>query len=95
MDEALVGQRAEPVERLDPELGRGVADRLGRLDRPATREDGKPFEETPLGGFEEVVAPVDCPAECLLPRRQVRRAADEQGQALLEPLEDGRGREGA
>ena len=71
VDQALVGQRGETVERLDPELGAGVADLVGRLERPAAGEDGEPDEQPPLGRVEQLVAPVDRAPERALPSGQV------------------------
>ena len=79
-EQALVDERAERVEL-------GFADLLGGLERAAAGEDGQAGEELLLGLVEQVVAPGDRRPQRLLALRGVARAAGQQRQPVLEPLE--------
>ena len=81
--EALLGealQAAEDVER--PLVAGDPAHGVRRLERPAAREDPEAREQPAILGVEEVVAPVDRPAQRPLPLRQVPPAA----RAEVEPV---------
>ena len=84
--QALVDERLQRVEV-------GAADLLRGLQRAAAAEDRKPGEELLLPFVEQLVAPLDRAAERALALGQVSRAAGEEPQPLLEPLEDLRRRE--
>src|SRR4029450_11728333 len=77
LEEAVVKQRRDPVER-------GVAHRDRGLEREAAAEDGQLRKECLLVGPEEVVAPGDRLAERAVPLREVPSAAAEQVEALVE-----------
>ena len=67
-----------PSKTSRPSSGRGAADTLGVLEGRATGHDREAREESPVGIVEEVVAPLDGPAQGALPLGQVARAAREQ-----------------
>src|SRR5215510_12772053 len=67
-DEALVDERGERVQV-------AVADRLGRLERPAAGEDRETCQEVLFTGLEEVVAPLDRGAQRALPLGEIPRSA--------------------
>ncbi len=80
--QALVGERRDPVERLEP------AHRLGGFEREAAGEHAE-LREQPLGlRFEQVIAPADRGAQRLLALRRVAGAAAEQIEPAREPVED-------
>ena len=62
-----------------------TADRLRRFQCAAPHEDPQPREEPLLLGREQVVAPVDCPAQGLVAHWQVARSTGERLEALREP----------
>lgn len=82
-DEALVNKREEAVHDIQAERGVRVADRLRRLERPATTEDRQPPEQGSVRRIQQVVGPIDRSSECLLTGRQVPGAAGQEGEALL------------
>jgi len=84
-NEALVDKGLKRVEVC-------LADRLRRLERAAACEDGKPREEPLLGGFEQLVRPLDRRPERLLARID-SPACPEQVDALRETLEQLPGRD--
>ena len=69
-------------------------DRLGGIEREATDEDPKPPKQALLRVAEQVVAPSDRVAHGLLAQGQVPRAATEQGEPLLQALQQRRRRQG-
>ena len=73
------------VERVEV----AAADGLDRLEPRAAREHGEAGEEVLLLGLEQLVAPVDRGPQRLLACRSVGGAADEEGEPLVEALEDG------
>jgi hypothetical protein len=79
-EQALVDQRSDLVEI-------GSADLLGGLQRAAAGEDGQAGEDVLLGSRQQVVAPGNRRGERPLPLRCRPRAACEQGQPLIEPLQ--------
>ena len=91
-DQRLVDQGGEPVEGVHPEV-LGIADRLGRLERPAAGEHRQPGEQAPLDRVEQVVAPGDGAAQGPLPVREGPGPGGQQGEALLEPGQDLGGRQ--
>ncbi len=92
LDQALIQQRPQSSQHLQAELARPAADRLGRLQRPATDKHAQPSEEPLLGVAEEVVAPIQCGPQRLLPLGPVLRPGGQQRQAMLEPRQQhGRG----
>src|SRR5438046_6409434 len=88
MDQALVGQGGEPVERLDAELSARVADLVGHVQGPAAHEHREPGEQAPLGLVEQLVAPVDRSPEGALSSWQVLPAARQDREPPLESIED-------
>ncbi len=72
-----------------------AADDLRRLDGAPSGEGREPHEQTLLRRLEEVVAPVDCRAERALALWCVSCSSPEQQQSVVEPLEQGRGGQGA
>ena len=76
-DQALVGERLETVDDVDPEISGGIHDRLRRRRGPTAGEDAEPGEQAPLGRREELVAPGDRGPQGLLSLRQVAGAAPE------------------
>ena len=89
-DEALVGQRIKPVDHRDRQVAGRVDDILGHLRGPAAAEHGQSPEDRLLVRRQQVVAPVDGPAQRPLPLRQVPGTTGQQIQAALETIEDGR-----
>ena len=89
--EALVDQRRDPVENVDPEILPRIAHRFGRFQRPAVVEDGEPAEQSLLLGRQQAVTPVDRVAQRLLARGEIAGAAGKRQQASFEPREQ-RGR---
>jgi hypothetical protein len=87
-DEALVDQGGQGIEDLDAERAIGIADRLGRLQRPAAHEHGQAPEQRLLGRREQVVAPGDGAAQRLVARRHVTCPAGQEAQALREARQD-------
>ena len=63
--QAVIDEGPKPVEDVDAEVG--PADGLGRLERPAAAEGRQPGEEPLLLRPEQVMAPLDRPAEGPLP----------------------------
>src|SRR5207249_11388229 len=90
-DEALVDERAVGLEHVDTERPIRVAAGLRVLEPPAAGEHREPPEVRLLERVQEVVAPGDRATECLLPLRQVSRAAREEAERLLQAAGD-RGR---
>ena len=84
-DEALVGQRHDPVEHVDPDLSGRAADRLRGVELPAADEGCEPPEQPLLALVQQVVAPGDRAAERLLPLRQVPRARGQDPELTLQP----------
>jgi hypothetical protein len=84
-DEAVVDQRAQSRQHV--EVSARVADRLRRLEVAAAGEHGETGEEGPLARRQQVDAPGDGPAQRLLPFRPVPPAAHQEGEAVLQPLE--------
>ena len=76
----MVDERSGHVER-------GVADGNGGLERAAAGEDRQAREQALLVGVEELVAPADGVAKGLMACRLVARAAAQEIEALVEPLE--------
>ena len=76
----------DAVEDVDAQVLAGVADGFRALERAAAGEDREAAKERLLGRRQQVVAPLDRPAQRLLAFRQVARAA---GQQLERPLDAG------
>src|ERR1019366_1276604 len=94
LQQALVHQRVDPLQQVEPEVAFRVADRLRCLERAPPDEDRKPSEEILLRRSEKIVAPIDRAPERLLTRRQVPRAPCQQLQTLLQaPSHSGRGKQ--
>src|ERR1035438_1896617 len=89
LQQALVHQRVDPLEQVEPEVAFRVADRLRCLERAPPDEDRKPSEELLLRRSEKIVAPIDRAPERLLTRRQVPRAPCQQLQTLLQARSHG------
>ena len=70
-EEALVGERLEALQDVDPEVAVRVDDGEGQLGGPAARERGEAAEEPSLRLGQQVVAPRDGAAERALALRQV------------------------
>ena len=83
LEQARFDERVQLVERR-------LRDRLGRLEREAAREDGKPGEHVLQARFEQLVAPLDGGTERALALRRVAAPGREQRQAAVEPLEQRR-----
>src|SRR5262249_43038434 len=81
LHQALLDQGRERVQ------GR-AADRLGRLERERAREDRQPHEQELLLLVQQLIAPVQYGPQCLLPGRSVARAARQQLEPMLQPVED-------
>src|SRR5207302_8407972 len=79
--EALVDKR---LERVDVR----VCDAFRCLERATASEDGEARKELLLLGGQQLVAPLDRRAQRALPLGEIARAAGEQREALLEPLQD-------
>ncbi len=79
-EKALVGKRSERLQRCS-------ADGCGRSEREAPGKDAESGKEVPLGGIEQVVAPVDRRAQRLVAIRQITRPTRQEVEALLEALE--------
>ena len=79
--EVLVDQRLEDIELCG-------TDGFRRLELEAPGEHGQPRKQGLLTGGEELVAPLDGPAQRSLPLRCVVRAGRQQVQAPTEALED-------
>ena len=89
--EAVVGQRREPVDDVEVVS----ADALRGLEGAAAGEHREPHEQALLVRLEQVVAPVDRRAERALALGCVARAALEQLQTVVEPLQQSRRRQDA
>jgi hypothetical protein len=61
---------------------------LGRLDRPATREDGEPAQQGALFLGHELVAPVDGRLQCLPASYLGSIATGQQSEPLIESCGD-------
>ena len=83
-DLAAARDEADAEQGLEPDLV-GLADLPRSRERPAAAEDGEPREQLAVGLGEQVVAPVERAPECLLPRRRVARALDQDRELVLEP----------
>jgi hypothetical protein len=92
-DQRLVDQRGHRVERVEAERA-GVADGLGRRQRPAAGEHRQPGEQPPLGGLQQLAAPGDGAAQGPLAVGEGPGPAGQQRQAALEPGTDPRHRLG-
>jgi hypothetical protein len=88
--EPFLDQRLELVEARPARLG---ADGLDVGERAASGEDGEAAEQLLLALAEEGVAPVDRRAQRLLPLGTVAGARDEDVERVVEPPEQGLGRE--
>ena len=94
LDEALVGQRHDPVEDVAADLVGRPADRLGRLERrsrPRTRPAAHRSRRSP--SLEQVVAPGDRAAQRLLALGQVARSRRQDAELVLEAAQDRVGRQ--
>ncbi len=80
-DEALVDERREGLEYVEPVP---ATDRLGRLEGPTARKDGKPREQRRLVLAQEAVAPFERRAQRPLPAWEVLRAADKKFERAVE-----------
>src|SRR6266568_5644170 len=69
LKQAFVDERSNAIQELTRfvALVKGSADCLCRLQGAATDEDRESPEESLLGGIEQVIAPRDRVAQCLLP----------------------------
>ena len=85
-DEALVDERGQGVQV-------ALAHGLGRLERPAPGEDREPRQSLLLVLLEQVVAPGDRRPQRLLPFGCVPGPAGEEREPLLQPSEQGIGRQ--
>ena len=81
------------LQKIDTQIATGVADRLRRLQSAPSDKHGKPPEQFPLGLIQQTVTPINGVAERLLTFRQVERAARQQLQAALQPVQYGAGRQ--
>ena len=86
--EALLDERPEPVEHVDPEV---AAQRLGGLQPGPAHEHAEPGKQRLLLGQQEVVAPLDRGAQRPLALVQILGAAGEEVQPLVEAAQE-RGR---
>ena len=87
--EAAVDERAQRLHGIHPV--EAVGHPLDRIQPEAGAEDPQPQEQLPLGIRQQLSAPVDRRPQRALALGQVARAADEQGQGVVEPF-DQRGR---
>ena len=90
---AAVEERGDHVQRLRARLAVVGADHLRRFEGRAARERRKSPEHAPLILVEEVVAPVDRPAERPVPLGQVASAALKHLEPRREPAQQGLRRE--
>ena len=79
LQQALVRERDDPIEQVDLRVGHN---RRRRREREATGEDGEGAKEALLPRGQEVLAPGDGPAHCVLPGWAVASATGEQRQPL-------------
>ena len=91
--QALVDEFLESVQDLDAQVDRSRADRLGGFEADAAAEYRAGGQQAPGAGPEQRVAPGNRPAQGLLALRQVTGAPDEQGQGLIQPGDQRRGRQ--
>ncbi len=87
-DHGLLDEPADGVQDLAGVCVLVPDDVLGRHQRPTPLEDRQPVEHALLGIRQELVAPVDGGAQCLLPLLGGAGAGGEQGEAMREPLGD-------
>jgi hypothetical protein len=85
VDQALVDQRRQPAQHVVRATGRPSADRLGRVQRAATREGAEPPEQRPLARREQVVAPRQRRPQAALAGRPVAGSIGQQQQPPVEP----------
>src|SRR5688572_6520800 len=78
--QALIHQRGQTAEDIYFQVAPSVAHVLGSVERAAAGEHRETLEERLLGGIEQVVAPGDRSAQCLLPRRSVARTTGEKAE---------------
>jgi hypothetical protein len=91
--QARVHQRCHPVQHVGRAAAARAANPLRRVQREAANEDGQAAEEGLLLRRQVVVTPGDGVPHRLLPSRQVPPAAGQQRQPLLQPGEEGGGRQ--
>ena len=83
-DEALLGQRRQPVEGI---AALAAADALDLVEPRTADEHREASEELAVGLLEHVVAPRDRAAQGLLPSRKVARARRQQPEPIAQPAE--------
>src|SRR5438046_10150937 len=76
--QALVDQGAEDLQNVQPELACRFGHSLGRLQGPAASERRQSAEEQTLRLAQELIAPLDRPAQGSLASGQVHWTAGEQ-----------------
>ena len=91
--QALVDELLKSVQDLDAQVDRRRADGLGALEADTAAEHRAGRQQAPGARTEQPVAPGDRAAQGLLTLRQVTGTADEQGQRMLQPCEQRRGRQ--
>ena len=91
--EALAGERRHRLHHVARRAAGLGAHRARRLQGEAPDEHRQRAEQAAIGLLEQVVAPLDGPAQGLLPGRQVASAADEQREPAVQAVEEGRRRE--
>ena len=82
LHQALADQRFHGLE--NTQRGFDIADCVYRFQGAASDKHGEPPEQFLLVGGEQVMAPIDRPAQRLLPCRQVARPAHEKAQPMAE-----------
>src|SRR5919199_6846407 len=87
-DQVLVHEGLEAIENFALQRARRGANTFGCLKRAAARKYTQPCEQRALVWLEQIVAPVDRAAQCLLARRVVGLAAGQYPQTLIEALQE-------
>ncbi len=91
--QALVDELLESIQDLDAQVDRRRADGLGALEADTAAEHRAGRQQAPGARTEQPVAPGDRAAQGLLTLRQVTGTADQHGQRMLQPGEQGGGRQ--
>ena len=89
-DQGLVDELAEQAEDVARADARPGAHDLSCLERRSTDEGRQRPEHAALRVREQVVAPVEGGPERLLARQGGAAAADEESEAVVQPIDDGR-----
>jgi hypothetical protein len=91
--QVLVDERCQPIQHRPTQVRILATQRLRGAERAAAGKDTQAAEEALLAGHEQVVTPSNGVPQRPLASRQVPRAADQEGQAVFQPLQQQRRRE--